>query len=86
MMQVALSELKVNVGKYVDKAEEGDVFITRNGKHIAKIVSLRRNKAQEMERLFGIASLPAAYDDPDFDPLYNNLKDERVHHENNYRQ
>ena len=37
-MQVALSELKVNVGKYVDLAETEDVIITKYGKPAAKIV------------------------------------------------
>ena len=37
-MQVALSDLKVNVGKYVDLAETEDVIITKYGKPAAKIV------------------------------------------------
>jgi len=37
-MQVALSDLKVNVGKYVDLAETTDVIITKYGKPTAKII------------------------------------------------
>jgi prevent-host-death family protein len=37
-MQIALSELKVNVGKYVDIAETEDVVITKYGKPAAKII------------------------------------------------
>jgi len=37
-MQVALSELKVNVGKYVDLADTVDVIITKYGKPAAKII------------------------------------------------
>ncbi|MCL2217441.1 MAG: type II toxin-antitoxin system prevent-host-death family antitoxin [Defluviitaleaceae bacterium] len=37
-MQVALSDLKVNVGKYVDMAETTDVVITKYGKPAAKII------------------------------------------------
>ena len=37
-MQVALNELKVNVGKYVDLAETVDVVITKYGKPTAKII------------------------------------------------
>ena len=37
-MQVALSDLKVNVGKYVDLAETEDVIITKYGKPAAKII------------------------------------------------
>jgi len=37
-MQVALSDLKINVGKYVDLAETTDVIITKYGKPAAKII------------------------------------------------
>jgi prevent-host-death family protein len=37
-MEVALSELKVNVGKYVDLADIEDVIITKYGKPAAKII------------------------------------------------
>ena len=37
-MHVALNELKVNVGKYVDLAETVDVVITKYGKPTAKII------------------------------------------------
>jgi prevent-host-death family protein len=38
LMHVALSDLKVNVGKYVDLAETEDVIITKYGKPAAKII------------------------------------------------
>jgi len=37
-MQVTLSDLKVNVGKYVDLAETTDITITKYGKPAAKII------------------------------------------------
>ena len=37
-MQIALSELKINVGKYVELAESQDVIITKYGSPIAKII------------------------------------------------
>ena len=37
-MQIALSDLKVNVGKYVDLADTVDVIITKYGKPAAKII------------------------------------------------
>jgi prevent-host-death family protein len=37
-MLVALSDLKVNVGKYVDMAETEEVIITKYGKPAAKII------------------------------------------------
>jgi prevent-host-death family protein len=38
LMQIALSDLKVNVGKYVDLADTEDVIITKYGKPAAKII------------------------------------------------
>ena len=37
-MLVALSDLKVNVGKYVDLADTEDIIITKYGKPAAKII------------------------------------------------
>ena len=37
-MLVALSDLKVNVGKYVDLAVTEDIIITKYGKPAAKII------------------------------------------------
>lgn len=77
-MQVALSELKINVGKYVDIAEREDVYITRNGKQVAKLVGINRDRVADMKSLFGIAKLPSEYDNPTYDPNYEKLRDERV--------
>jgi len=38
LMQVALSDLKINVGKYVELADTVDVIITKYGKPAAKII------------------------------------------------
>ena len=72
-MQVALSDLKVNVGKYVDLAETTDVIITKYGKPMAKIVRFDKEpwylkqmpeKVTSVEQLFG--TLP---DDIDVDDV-----------------
>jgi prevent-host-death family protein len=61
-MLVTLSDLKVNVGRYVNLAETEDVIITRYGKPAAKITRfdkepwyLRRipEKVTSIEQLFG---------------------------------
>ncbi|MDR0671872.1 MAG: type II toxin-antitoxin system Phd/YefM family antitoxin [Oscillospiraceae bacterium] len=68
-MQIALSELKVNVGKYVDLAETEDVVITKYGKPAAKIVRFDKEpwylkhvpeKVTSVEQLFG--TLPGDID------------------------
>ena len=77
-MQVALSELKINVGKYVDLAEKEDIYITRNGKLVAKIVGTNRDRIADMQSLFGIGNLPQEYDDPNYDLNYEKLRSERI--------
>ena len=61
-MQVALSDLKTNVGKYVDLADSEDVIITKYGKPAAKIVRFDKEpwylkkvpeKVTDVEQLFG---------------------------------
>jgi len=53
-MQVSVSELKLNVGKYIGLAEMQDIFITKNGKQVAKLSSTKQNKVETMKSLFGI--------------------------------
>lgn len=59
-MQISLSELKNNPGKYVALAEEQDIFITKHGIRIAKLTSTRQNKVEVAKSLFGI--LPSDVD------------------------
>jgi prevent-host-death family protein len=72
-MQIALSDLKVNVGRYVDLAETEDVIITKYGKPAAKIIRFDKEpwymkKIPEtitsVEQLFG--TIP---DDIDLDDI-----------------
>ena len=72
-MQVALSDLKTNVGKYVNLAEKQDVIITKYGKPAAKIIRFDKEpwykkkmpeKVTSVEQLFG--TLP---DDIDLDDI-----------------
>ncbi len=56
-MSVTATELKANLSKYLMLAATEDVFITRNGKTIAKLTSPFTNKLDTVEELFG--SVPA---------------------------
>jgi prevent-host-death family protein len=69
VMQIALSDLKVNVGRYVELADEQDVVITKYGKPIAKIIRYDKEpwytkkipeKVTSIEQLFG--TLPSDID------------------------
>ncbi len=68
-MQISLSDLKINVGKYVDLAETEEVIITKYGKPAAKIIRYDREpwytkqmpeKITSIEQLFG--TLPSDVD------------------------
>jgi prevent-host-death family protein len=53
-MQITLSELKTNTGKYIALADKEDVFVTKNGKRVAKITNSKINKLAAAKALFGI--------------------------------
>jgi prevent-host-death family protein len=62
LMQIALSDLKVNVGKYVDLADTEDIIITKYGKPAAKIIRYNKDpwymknlpkKITSVDSLFG---------------------------------
>ncbi len=51
-MEVGITEFKKNMGKYLDLALTNDVFITKNGKVTAKIVTTRFNSEAAEEEIF----------------------------------
>ena len=51
MTQISASVLKANTGKYVAIAQDDDIFITKNGKVIAKLVTAKVNKVESLNRL-----------------------------------
>ena len=52
-MSITATELKNNLGKYLLLATKEDVFITKNGKTIARLTSPYQNKIDTVESLFG---------------------------------
>jgi prevent-host-death family protein len=53
-MLVTATEFKSNIGKYLRLVAEEDIFITKNGKSIAKLSSTKQNKVDIVQSLFGI--------------------------------
>lgn len=53
-MVVTATEFKTNLGKYLELAAQQDVFITKNGKNIARLTSPTVNKLALLDRLVGI--------------------------------
>lgn len=56
MTQISVSELKANAGKYVSMAGEQDIFITKNGKLIARLTTAKPDKVRAARSLFGLIS------------------------------
>lgn len=52
-MSITATELKLNLGKYLLLAATQDIYITRNGKTIAKLVSPYQDRVGIVDALFG---------------------------------
>ena len=52
-MSITATELKLNLGKYLLMAATEDVYITRNGKTVAKLTAPYQNKLDTVNDLFG---------------------------------
>lgn len=53
-MSVTATELKNNLGKYLILSATEDVFITRNGKVVAKLTNPYQDRVETAKSLFGI--------------------------------
>jgi len=52
-MIITATELKLNLGKYLVLATDEDIYITKNGTTIAKLVSPYQDKLTLVDELFG---------------------------------
>ena len=59
-MIVTATEFKTNLGKYLEMAMKQDIFITKNGKNIARLTSPAVNKLAVLDSLVGI--VPEGYE------------------------
>ena len=53
-MIITATEFKTNLGKYLEIAASQDIFITKNGKNIARLPSPAVNKLALLDDLVGI--------------------------------
>lgn len=60
-MSITATELKNNLGKYLLLSETEDIFITKNGKVVAKLTNPHQHRVEAAKSLFGI--LPADADE-----------------------
>lgn len=53
-MSITATELKNNLGKYLLLAAKEDIYITRNGKVIAKLTNPNQDRVDIAQSLFGV--------------------------------
>ena len=70
-MIVTATEFKTNLGKYLEMATSQDIFITKNGKSIARLTSPAVNKLAFLDDLVGIVPQETAMDE-------NTIREERL--------
>ena len=63
IMIVTATEFKTNLGKYLEMAMKQDIFITKNGKSIARLTSPTVNKLAVLDSLVGIVSEGSVMDE-----------------------
>lgn len=49
-MEITLTELKENLGKYVIKSQEEDILITKNGKIVSRLTEPFSARKEKMEK------------------------------------
>ncbi len=59
-MQITATEFKNNIGKYLILASKEDIYITKNGKAIAKLTNTKHDKVKMAKSLFGILPVDAS--------------------------
>ena len=61
-MIVTASEFRTNVGKYLQLAGTHDIYITKNGKNIARLTGAVPNRMEALDSLVGIVPEAAITD------------------------
>ena len=76
-MIVTATEFKTNLGKYLEMAASQDIFITKNGKNIARLTSPAVNKLALLDDLVGSVPQEKAIDE-------NTIREERMSRQSEY--
>lgn len=53
-MIITATELKANIGKYLQLAETQDIIVTKNNKPIVRMTSIQENRLEILDSLVGI--------------------------------
>lgn len=62
-MSITATELKQNLGKYLLLSAKEDIFITKNGKVVAKLTNPYQDRVNIAKSLFGILPKDANLED-----------------------
>lgn len=62
-MSITATEVKQNLGKYLLLSAKEDIYITKNGKVIAKLTNPNQSRVNTAKSLFGILPKNATLDD-----------------------
>lgn len=62
-MSITATELKKNLGKYLVLSATEDIFITKNGKVVAKLTNPYQDRVETAKSLFGILPKDAELED-----------------------
>ena len=62
-MSITATELKQNLGKYLLLSASEDIYITKNGKVVAKLSNPNQNRVDTARSLFGILPEDASMED-----------------------
>ena len=54
-MTITATELKTNLGKYLDMVNDEEIIITKNGKRIARLSKPEPDKIDILDSLVGVA-------------------------------
>lgn len=70
-MSITATELKQNLGKYLLLSAKEDIYITKNGKVVAKLTNPHQSRVNTAKSLFGILPKDASLDDAREERLVN---------------
>ncbi len=70
-MSITATELKVNLSKYLLLAQTEDIFITRNGKVIAKLTNPYQDRVDTAKSLFGVIPSDVTFEEAQKERLGN---------------
>lgn len=62
-MSITATELKNNLGKYLLLSATEDIFITKNGKVVAKLTNPYQDRVETAKSLFGILPIDVNMDE-----------------------